>query len=118
MNAKHVCWGPQPAWSSKKYNYRWDIIEHNSVVVITTTEGTERFDDGVPIFDTNSPNRFVGDARFTVDNIAPYDGGVWFRVTIYWSWWNWWRPLTLWTDIIVFDELRKSPTDIGRESQS
>src|SRR4051812_34269523 len=101
MQAVHFCWGPVP---TARVNLQWDIIKHESVVVITASEGEEGFEEGHPLLTTSaegvgSPRRFVGDARFTVDSVSPHDGGVTFQVTIDWS-----GPLTLWTDVIVFNE--------------
>ena len=99
MQARRFCWGPR---RTVRCNFHWSDIRHDSVVVVTASEGQEGVDadDHVIAYTSNSPQRFVGSARFTVDNIAPYDGGVVFRVTIDWP-----SPLTLWTDIILFDEL-------------
>jgi len=44
-------------------------------------------------------DRFLGSARFTVNNIAPYDGGVAFRVTVEWD-----EPLETYVDVTVFDD--------------
>ncbi len=97
MRGYRWSWGPR---FSQKFNFQWDIIDHRSFVVITASEGREVVEDRTILYTTESPNRFVGDARFTVDNIAPHDGGVTFHVTV-----DFWRPLMLWTDIIVFNEL-------------
>ena len=99
MQGYRFCYGPQ---STRTFNFQWDIISHFSFVAITASEGQEGFEDGVGVvLDSGSPHRFVGDARFTVDNVSPHDGGVTFHVTIDFP-----RRLTLWIDIIVFDELR------------
>ncbi len=74
-----------------RYDFDWNIIRRDSVVVITASEGR-------PPINTLAPQRYVGDAPFTVMNIAPYDGGVIFAVRIDWP-----HPLDLWTDITVFD---------------
>ena len=60
------------------------------VVIVTASEGKPP--------STNSPDRFIGDAGFTVMNIAPWDGGVSFGVRIEWD-----ERIGLWTDITVFD---------------
>jgi hypothetical protein len=70
----------------------WDQITHSSVVIVTASEGA-------PPISSAAPERFVGDARFTVNNVAPRDGGVTFRITIEWD-----DPLNLWTTVTVFDE--------------
>ena len=67
-------------------------INHQSVVLVTASEG-DRGDS------TASPKRFVGSAHIRVENIAPFDGGVVFRVIIDWE-----NPLPVWTDIFVADE--------------
>jgi len=54
-------------------NFSWGVINRNSVVLISATEAGQ---EGVA---------FVGDAVYTVHNVAPYDGGVHFRVHIDWS---------------------------------
>jgi hypothetical protein len=97
MKGHRFCWGPQ---FTRPFNFEWGIIRHDSFVVITASEGRERVEDRVILYTSQSPQRHLGAARFTVDNIAPYDGGVRFHVTIDWP-----SPLILWTDIIVFDEL-------------
>ena len=91
-------WG---AWNSNVFTFWWDIIKHDSFVVITASEG--------PGYDVQAaPQRFVGDAGFIVGSVAPFDGGVkvWVIMTggssgslsSLWS-----HPLNLWTDITVFD---------------
>jgi hypothetical protein len=97
MQGYRFCYGPNV---TQTYNFQWDIIQHTSFVVITASEGHEGPEDGDMIYSSASPMKFVGSARMTVDNIAPHDGGVTFHVTI-----DWGSPLTLWIDIIVFDEL-------------
>jgi hypothetical protein len=67
-------------------------INHQSVVLVAASEG----DAGDS---TASPQRFVGSATIQVDNIAPFDGGVTFRVNVLWD-----SPLSVWTDIVVMDE--------------
>lgn len=81
------------------FNLAWDQIQHNSIVVITASEGQ-------PPISTAQPQLFVGDSRFTVNNIAPQDGHVTFRVTIEWD-----QPLNLWTTLTVFDP--SDPTVFG-----
>src|SRR4030095_1101434 len=97
MQVYRFCYGPQ---RTNTFNFQWDIIRHDSFVVITASEGREVVEDHMMIYNSQSPNRFVGAARFTVDNIAPNDGGVTFHVTI-----DWGSLLTLWVDIIVFNEV-------------
>jgi hypothetical protein len=98
MQGFRVCWGPR---RTSRLTFNTPLITHSSFVVIAASEGSEKFEDGRVIPDTQSPHRFVGHARITVDNIAPHDGGVTFRVTVDWP-----DPLMLWTDIIVFDEIQ------------
>ena len=99
MRAWHHCWGPN---GTNTYNFQWDIINHQSVVAIMASEGREPFEPGVgQLLTSNSPERFVGAARFTVDNISPHDGGVTFHLTVDWS-----NALTVWTTILVFDEVQ------------
>jgi hypothetical protein len=102
MQAFHWCWGPQ---TTGGFNFGWNIINHQSYVVITASEGREGFEGGTVLQTTQSPERFLGAARFTVDNVSPHDDGVEFHVTIDWP-----QPITLWTDIFVFDEI---PFGIG-----
>jgi hypothetical protein len=97
MRATHMLWGPQ---TTGRFNFGWNIINHTSYVVITASEGQEGFEGGTVLLTTASPRRFLGLARFTVDNVSPHDGGVEFHVTIDWP-----QPITLWTDIFVFDEI-------------
>lgn len=74
-----------------KLHLTWSVIRRDSVVVITASEGD------LPVT-TQVAARFVGDANFTVSNVAPHDGGVTFVVNI-----DWFEPLNLWTYITVFD---------------
>ncbi len=74
-----------------KFNLAWRVINHQSVVLISASEGQQ------PIT-TAAPERFVESATFVVGNIAPQDGNVSFVVLI-----DWFEPLNLWTDITVFD---------------
>lgn len=83
-------WGRM--YGTLRYDFDWDQIRHDSVVVITASEGH-------PPINTNAPERFVGAAPFTVMNVAPRDGGVTFAVRIQWH-----EPIGLWTDITVFDQ--------------
>jgi len=69
-----------------------DTIRNESVVLVATSEGDEGNSSA-------SPGRFVGSAKYTVGNIAPFDGGVRFVVTIDWD-----DPIPFWTDIVVLDE--------------
>ena len=82
-------------WSKHRgrqnYNLAWDVIRHDSVVLISASEGKQ------PIT-PQAPERFVGSATYTVCNIAAQDGNVSFVVSIDWD-----EPLDLWTDITVFD---------------
>lgn len=78
IHGRHVC------------TLHWNIVRQESVVVVTASEGDR--------LTTTYPNRWVGDARITVNNIAPYFGGVVFRLTIEWN-----HPLHIWTDVILFD---------------
>jgi hypothetical protein len=100
MRGYRYCYGRQV---TRTLNFQWDIITKDSFVVITACEGDERVDEGVIVYTTNSPLRIIAEARFTVDSISPHNGGVSFHVTIDWP-----RPLILWIDIIVFDEIQFS----------
>ena len=66
-------------------------INNQSVVLVSASEG----DEGNS---TASPQRFVGAANVRVENIAPFDGGVVFIVSILWD-----EPLPIWADIFVAD---------------
>jgi hypothetical protein len=48
-------------------------------------------------------DRFIGSAHYIVKNIAPFDGGVRFRVSIDWD-----EPLETYVDVTVFDD----PNDV------
>jgi hypothetical protein len=85
----HYYWGRRKGIQA--YNFDWDEIHNDSVVVITASEGK-------PPITTISPERWVGAAPIYVMNIAPYDGGVVFAVRIDWE-----EPIGLWTTITVFD---------------
>jgi hypothetical protein len=41
----------------------------------------------------------LGSAPIGIENIAPFDGGVVFRMYIFWD-----DPLPVWTDILIADE--------------
>jgi hypothetical protein len=91
-------WGKRNGFQA--YDFDWTEIRHDSVVIITASEGK-------PPITSLAPERFVGAAPFYVMNIAPYDGGVIFAVRIDWP-----EPLDLWTDITVFNRhiwFRPSP---------
>jgi hypothetical protein len=93
-------WGPQV---SGRFNFNWDIIKHDSIVVITASEG--------PGYDVQpAPQKFVGDAVCAVASVAPHDGGVTFAVLIVFDPGRpgdrvaaFVHPINLWTDITVFD---------------
>lgn len=80
-------------------NLQWDQVVHDSIVFVTASEGDPPISSAAPVL-------FVGDARFTVNNVAPHDGGVSFRITIEWD-----GPLNLWTTITLFD--RTDPVILG-----
>jgi hypothetical protein len=82
-------WGQRTG--TRAYNFDWNEIYHDSVVVITASQGK------APIT-TKIPERWVGAAPICVMNVAPYDGGVAFAVRIEWE-----EPVGLWTTITVFD---------------
>jgi hypothetical protein len=93
-------YGPQ---NSGDFNFQWDIIRHDSFVVITASEGHGY--DVAP-----APQRIIQDFFFQVWNVAPHDGGVAFRVLILER--EWLRnegfafvdvTENLWIDITVFD---------------
>jgi hypothetical protein len=67
-------------------------ISHQSVVMVSASEG-DAADS------SQSPRRFIGDANVSVHNIAPFDGGVTFVITVDWN-----EPLPVWADIVVFDQ--------------
>jgi hypothetical protein len=69
-----------------------EAINHQSVVLVAASEG-DRGDSSA------SPQRKVGSASIRVENIAPFDRMVVFRVFIEWD-----DPLPVWADIFVADE--------------
>src|SRR5262245_39431404 len=89
-------WGP--THGRIVLNYNWDAIDHDSVVLITASQY-------VLTDPPSDEHRFIGDANFTVSNIAPhgppYDAnrGVTFVVNV-----DWGSDIGLVTDIIVLDE--------------
>ena len=94
--AQHVVffWG---AWNGTvTCTLAWDQVFHDSVVVVTACEGD-------PPITSAAPVRWCGDAKSTVNNVAPMEGAVVFRVTI-----DWHRPLGLWTTVTVFDRTNVS----------
>jgi hypothetical protein len=84
--------------TSGTYNFQWDIITHQSSVLVTVSEGLEPSENGQVLGTSQSPERFIGDAAFTVHSIAPHDGGVTFRLEIDWP-----GPLNVWVCVTVFD---------------
>ena len=88
-------WAPQQG--RVVLNYPWNIINQNSVVLVTAAECTAE----TP---TSNDHRFIGDASVTVESIAPYGPpneagqGVRFVVNVEWS-----SPLPIATDITVLD---------------
>lgn len=80
------------------FNFSWDIINHDSSVIVTASEGKEPAENGQVLGTTESPERFIGDAQFSVHDVAPYDGGVTFRIEIDWP-----SLLNLWVCITVLD---------------
>jgi hypothetical protein len=88
------------------FNFGWDAITHQSSVVITAAEGKEPVENGTVLLTNESPERFIGAAQFTVHNVAPYDGGVTFRLEI-----NDGNPLVTWVCITVFDNADYFQTD-------
>ena len=99
MQALRICWGPQ---LTNSFQVNWNAVQFTSFVMVTACEGMEEVDPdaGVVLLTTASPRRFIGDARFTVDNIALRQHELLFRVSIEFD-----HPLILWTDILLFDEV-------------
>jgi hypothetical protein len=81
------------------YTFWWDIISHDSYVVITAAEAD---------LTAATPGRFIGNARPVIaGSIAPQDGFVLFTL-----WWYGDFPyLNIWTDITVFDRDDPSGTN-------
>jgi hypothetical protein len=73
------------------YTVNWDIIKHDSYVVITLAEA---------VVSEQVPTKFIGEAKpMVIGNISPHDGSVEFTV-----WWYGDFPyLDIWTDILVFN---------------
>ena len=97
MKFLRICWGPQ---RTNTFNVNWNAINAFSYVVVAASEGGEDVENGQVLLASTGPKRFIGDARFTVCNIAPQDHKLSFHVLI-----NFNHPLVLWTDIIVFDDV-------------
>jgi len=73
------------------YNVKWDIIKHDSYVIINIAEAA---------VSSIVPDKFIGDAKpMVVGNICPHDGYVEFTV---WRWGDF-PYLDFWTDILVFN---------------
>jgi hypothetical protein len=85
-------------WFVGNYNGRLNCtfsqsaINHQSVVLISVSEGKEPSS-------TAAPERFQGDAHIWVENISPREGAVEFRIMV-----NWFEPLEIWVDIFIADE--------------
>lgn len=86
--------------TSTRLNFQWDIIKHDSYVIVTASQGNGS--DAKP-----APQRFVGDATLIVGAVSPHDGGVTFWVSIapgkVLGPGQWPEPILFWTDITVFD---------------
>jgi hypothetical protein len=65
-------WGPQ---NSGPFNFNWNIIRHDSLVVITASEGA-----GYDV--SPAPQRIIGAAWFFTEAIAPQDEPVTFSIRI------------------------------------
>jgi len=87
---RRIFWGRQRGRVTCTFNSR--AINHQSVVIVTASEGDEGNSSA-------SPQRFVGSAPIGIENIAPFEGGVRFRMYIFWD-----DPLPVWTDIFIADE--------------
>jgi hypothetical protein len=58
-------------WNGQRiYNLTWNAINRDSRIFVATSEGNP------------GEAKFIGDARYTVHNVAPYDGGVRVRINI------------------------------------
>jgi hypothetical protein len=87
---RRIYWG---RWRGRvSFTFNSGAINHQSVVIVTASEG----DEGNS---TASPQRFVGAADIRVANVAPFDGGVVFVVEIDWD-----QPISIWTDIYIASE--------------
>ena len=75
-------------------NFGWWVINRNSIVLVSISQAS--VDEGV--FTGPSVNRFMGDARMSVHNISPNNGGVSFVISV-----DWGSPLDIVTDIVVMD---------------
>jgi hypothetical protein len=89
---KRVFWGYHSG--IKRYQLLWQQVTRKSVVLISAAEANP---PELGAF-TFVPSRFVGDAVFSVENIAPQDGSVIFVIDVRWP-----DPLPLWTDVTLFD---------------
>jgi hypothetical protein len=78
----------------KRYQLNWRPVKKESVVLISASEGPPPDPQAFVMI----PNKFVGDAVFKVENIAPDTGMVVFVIQIDWP-----EPLPLWTDVTLFD---------------
>jgi hypothetical protein len=92
---------PDPFSGRRAINVNWDLIDSDSVVVVTASEYVSVAN---PPPDANL-QRFVGDATITVEDIAPHgppfdaNHGVSFVVNVTFP-----DPLFIVTDITVFDD--------------
>ena len=89
---RRVFWGYHQG--IKRYQLLWKEVSRKSVVLISAAEGLPPSPDVFSFV----PTRFVGDAVYSVENIAPDDGSVFFVVDIRWP-----DPLPLWTDVTLFN---------------
>jgi hypothetical protein len=70
-------WGPYRGWMVLTLNSGW--ISKTSNVFVSASETTDLVTNVDPV-----PEPFVGDARYTVHNVAPFNGGVRVRLNVEW----------------------------------
>ncbi len=80
----------------QNFNWMGGPITRNSVVHISISEAAP--DREPSLFGPRPLIRWLGEARMTVHNVSPHDGGVEFSYTVDWP-----EPLNIAVDITVLD---------------
>lgn len=81
-------------------NLQWPDVHIDSFMCVTACE--VETENGAPIGqssgDHEGPVRFIGDATYTIHNVATHEGGVTVRLEIDWD-----EPLATYVDYTILD---------------
>ena len=87
---QHDCSGRY--YGNRIINLEWDDIREESIVFASASEYEADTRNGYQ-------RSFIGSAKYTIHNIAPYDGGVKLWLEIHWD-----SPLPVRLNFLVYDE--------------